>query len=105
MRLLIDRVAIRRAKLINAIAGPGPTRRYYEIGKALLRLDDNLTIEHVANHVVDAQAGWDITQPGFTLDEARIGHKRTKITIRRILHTSRYDRTLTQQLDQQEVKQ
>jgi hypothetical protein len=94
MRLLIDRKTGRQAKLITSTTEYGQVRRYYEVKEALLVLHDDLTIEQIVHRVVDAQTGWDIIQPGFTLDEARIRTRRTKITVRRVLTGTKHQSRL-----------
>lgn len=105
MKMLVDPHAVKFARLINSATEFGPRRYYYEIqpdpsyGRktppVLLRTD-GWAIEQLRNAIVEAQTGYDTAMPGFTADEAIIGLRRGKITIRRPLKTARYEQTLSQ---------
>jgi len=72
MRLYITRQDT-QAQYLGSQQHDDTTRRYYEL----------------VGQVVDAAVGWDVAQPGFVLDERRIGTRRTKISIHRPLDVRR----------------
>lgn len=96
MKLLIDRQAIGHAHRINQ-DNAADLRTYWLIGNALIVTRNGLDLHVVAGQVCDCNVGWDVAQPGFAPEE-KIGERRTKVTIWRVLAGQRYVRTLTQQL-------
>lgn len=98
MKLLINPRPARHAALITATAEhDGDARRYYEIGSALIVTRNGLDLAGLVGRVVDASVGWDVAMAGFTLDESRIGKRRTKITIYRTVD-GRWKRRLSELL-------
>lgn len=96
MRLLIDRPAIDRARLI-ARQQYDDRRTYYLLGGAIVVLRNGLDLHTIAGQVCDCAVGWDIAQEGFA-PEDQVGRKRTKVTVYRTLIGVRRARTLMQLL-------
>lgn len=87
MRLCITRADAAQARYLGS-QDHGDTRGYYELAGAIVVVRGS-DLHWLVGHVVDAAVGWDIAQPGFVVDEERIGTKRTKITIYRVLDVRR----------------
>lgn len=96
MKLLIDRPAVTAARRINQ-DNTADLRTYYLIGDALIVARNSLDLHAVAGQVCDCSVGWDVAQPGFAPEE-KIGERRTKVTIWRVLAGQQHERTLTKQL-------
>src|SRR3989304_5122341 len=86
MLLLIDKLPA--VTFLTSTEEYGFTRRYYEIGTCLIVCHNDLDIYQLKRQIVDVQIGWDTAQPGFVVDESRIGQRRTKIAIFRVIYSS-----------------
>jgi len=93
MRLKIDNLARRAVWLPGDSVGDG--RRYYELRGAIIVCRGGLALPDLLGAVVDCSVGWDTVMAGFTLDEARIGQRRTKVTIYRRLFGVEAERRLS----------
>ncbi|MGH7273403.1 MAG: hypothetical protein ACREIQ_02940 [Nitrospiria bacterium] len=93
MKLKIDEDLARKAIYLSSAQYEG-LRRYYDLNDVLIVCRSGLSLPELGNTVVDAAVGWDIAQPGFIVDDSKLGQKRTKITIYRRIRGD-YDHKLS----------
>ena len=100
MRIYMQDTKIRPILKRIAVVGD-ETRHYYAapIGRAIVVLRHELTLDDVRGKIVDASIGWDEKGDSQFALPHNIGKRHSKLTIYRALDTTRYDMTFEQFLE------